>query len=216
LWKQLWRGWASQRLKGYSPKGLNFVSLNMPGWSEDASSDGDLRVWHDHQGNVLSLAAPKSLGLPNISNKTALQGYARELAESRHAGLIEVRAFTGTLGAAVGLAYKRLQKPAYVFTGMLLAPRQDHTQVWTVVAAERGITGEREAVITAELMKTIHDYERSWAQDPYNPSYCRIDRSVLRFMSDDERYDVRFPEHPLSNVRRVLAALPLCVVESGR
>jgi hypothetical protein len=84
---------------------------------------------------------------------------------------------------------------------------------------EHGTTGAREAVVTAELMNagqlTIQEYELSWALDPYDPKYCGVDRSVLRFISDDERYDVLFPERPLSKVRRVLAMLPYSVqVES--
>jgi hypothetical protein len=118
---------------------------------------------------------------------------------------------TATPGATVGLIYKRLEKPAYVFTGMLLVPRRQGSQVWTVVAGEHGTTGVREAPITFELLNagelTMKDYEHSWAQDPYDPTYCGVDHSVLRFISDDERYDVRFPEHPLSKVRWVLATL---------
>ena len=74
------------------------------------------------------------------------------------------------------------------------------------------MTGLREAVVTSELMGSgelnLEGYERSWAQDPYDPSYRGADRSVLRFMSDDPVYDERFPQHPLSKVRRVLADLP--------
>lgn len=222
-WKQLWRGRA-QSLDGLSPErfsaeSLSSVSLHMPGWTEEASGSG-LRVWHDSEKNVLSFAVLASLGLPEISNKAALQSYARDLAESRHGGLIEVRMFMGGLGVAVGLIYKRLQMPAYIFTGMLLVPRLQDSQIWTVVAGERGTTGVREAVITAELMNsgglTIQDYESSWAQDPYDPTYCGVDRSVLRFASDDESYDARFPEHPLSKVRRVLAALQDCVTCPAR
>jgi hypothetical protein len=208
------------RLGGTRPsKRCNTVRFTMPGWSEDSSQGGDLRVWRDSQGDVLSLSAVESLGLPEISNETALQAYSRELAENRHGGLIEVRVVTGTLGATAGLIYKRLEKPAYIFTGMLLVPRQHGSQVWTLVAGERGTTGVREAVITLELVNAgklrMQDYERSWAQDPYDPTYCGVDRSVLRFISDDESYDERFPEHPLSKVRRVLATLPDWVVDPG-
>ncbi len=55
---------------------------------------------------------------------------------------------------------------------------------------------------------TIEDYQHSWARDPYDHDYDGVDRSVLRFLSDDECYDERFPEHPLSRARRVLATLP--------
>jgi hypothetical protein len=84
--------------------------------------------------------------------------------------------------------------------------------VWTVVAGEHSMTGMREAVITAELMNagalTIESYQQSWSQDPYKPDYTGVDRSVLRFMSDDKKYDERFPTHPLSKVRSVLSSLP--------
>jgi hypothetical protein len=204
--KRLWRGSDRPVL----PDRLRLVHLTMQGWNEEAPSGG-LRVWHDPQGDVLSLAIPDgSLDLPALSAETALQQWSRALAEHRSGGLIQVRVSAGALGAAVGLIYKRLEKPAYIFTGMLLIPSQSH--VWTMVARERGTTGVREAVVTSELMNagklTIEDYSRSWAGDPYDPSYRGVDRSVLRFISDDECYDERFPGHPLSKIRRALVALP--------
>lgn len=208
-WKRLWHGGGET----LSSERLRAVRLAMQGWSEEASR-GQLRVWRNPQGDVLSLAIPDgSLDLPPLSDETSLQQWCRSLAERRGAGLIEVGVATGALGSGVSLIYKRLERPAYVFTGMLLVPSQ--SQVWTVVAGERGTTGVREAVVTSELLTagklTVQDYERSWARDPYDPGYHRVDRSVLRFVSDDECYDERFPEHPLSKVRRVLATLPSSV-----
>jgi hypothetical protein len=215
-WKRLWGGGTAPS----SPDRLDAVRLAMPGWMEEASS-GHSRVWRDSQGDVLSLSVPEaSLVLPEISNEVALQQWCRQLAESRHGGMFDVSGVTGALGGAVGLIYKRLQKPAYIFTGMLIVPRQEGSQVWTIVAGEHGTTGVREAVITAELMNagalTIDDYERSWAQDPYEPAYRGVDRSVLRFVSDDECYDERFSDHPLSKVRQVLATLPYSVQVESR
>lgn len=91
-WKKLWRSRA-RSLDGPSPEGLALVSLNMPGSSEEASGRGDLRVWRDSEQNVLSLAVLPFLVLPEISNETARQSYARDLAESRNGGFIEVRKF---------------------------------------------------------------------------------------------------------------------------
>ena len=74
------------------------------------------------------------------------------------------------------------------------------------------MTGVREAVVASNLMNagklTAEDYKRYWAEDPYEAAYRGVDRSVMRFMSDDESYDEQFPQHPLSKVRRVLAMLP--------
>ena len=83
--------------------------------------------------------------------------------------------------------------------------------IWTIVAREHGTTGIREALITSDLMNkgklTLESYKASWAQDPYDSSYCGVDRSILRCMSDDESYDQLFPQHPLSKVRRELYRL---------
>ena len=83
------------------------------------------------------------------------------------------------------------------------------------------MTGVREAIVTVELMETgqltVESYESSWARDPYDPSYRGVDRSVLRFVSDDDCYDDRIPDHPLSKVRRVLTLIPTSVaVDSSR
>ena len=83
--------------------------------------------------------------------------------------------------------------------------------IWNTTACELGTTGVREAVVASTLMSegkpAPQDYERCWGQDPYELTYRGVDKSVLRFMSDDEAYDEQFPQHPLSKVRRVLATL---------
>lgn len=191
---------------------LHAVQLEMADWKEEQQQDS-MRCWRNSHGDVLTLSIVGSLmGFPHLSNTTAWQKYARGLAESRTAGLIEVRTSSGKNGAGMALIYKRSQKPAYFFTGMLIVPKGDASQVWTAVAGECGTTGVREAVITAELFQSgtysLQDYESSWAQDPYDPGYKGVDRSLLRFVSDDDRYDERFPHHPLTRVRQTLAALP--------
>jgi hypothetical protein len=179
----------------------------LDGWSEVAPVD-DLRIWRDSCGDVLSLATPaQGIDLPQESEE-ALRHSCRELARKRGGGLIEVH----QIGSSAKLIYKRLEMPAYIYTGMFITSVQAVTLVWTVVAGEHGTTGVREALVTANLMNagklSIEDYRRSWAHDPYEPAFAGVDRSVLRFMSDDECYDEQFPHHPLSRVRRVLAVLP--------
>lgn len=207
-WWQFW----GRRSKAMKAEAVRSATLNLPGWDEVEPRDG-MRVWRDADGDALTLAASAFRG-PTDEDTPEAQRWCRDLAESCRGGLIEVRVETGMPGA-VWLIYKRLLMPAYVFTGMLIVPEDEVTQVWTVVSGERGTTGVREAIVTAELFQagrlTIEDYQRSWAQDPYDASYVGKDRRVIRFMSDDECYDAQFPDHPLSKVRRVLAALPQAV-----
>jgi hypothetical protein len=204
-WKRFGRGGSELD----SGERFRAVRLTLPGWVEQAPEDG-LCVWRDPPNDILSLAIPDDyLELPNLSDMSVVRSWSRSLAESRGAGLIEARVSDGEHGVALGLIYKRLDKPAYLFTGMLFVPSQNH--VWTVVAGERGMTGGREATVTTELANdgelTPQNYESYW-RDPYDPSYSGVHVSVLRFISDDESYDERFPAHPLSKVRRVMAALP--------
>ena len=140
--------------------------------------------------------------------------YFKELLVERlsaGSGLVEAATVQGPHGSAVMLIYKRLDKPAFVFTGMLFMPPVEKSWLWTLVARERGTTGVRESVVTAQLMNagklTIESYEAEWAQDPYDSDYRGVDRSTLRYASDDELCDSQFPNHPLSKVRRELRRL---------
>src|SRR5262245_6674766 len=123
-WKRMWGGEdrpaPSERLRS--------VRLTIQGWNDEPPRGG-MRFWRDADGDLLSLAIPDGVfDLPSPSDTTALQQWSRAFAESHAGGLIEVRTRAGPLGAAVALIYKRLEKPAYVFTGMLLLPSQAH--VW--------------------------------------------------------------------------------------
>ncbi len=183
----------------------------MDGWSEAEPSNG-LHVWRNPEGDVLSFASPSYLELPRFHDVIAVRDWCRELAKTSSAGLIEVSVSESVRGPTLSTIHKRLKRPAYTFTGMLFVPYHAVPHVWTVVSGERGTTGVREAIITTELMESgnlsLDEYERSWAQDPYEPEYAEVDRGVLRFVSDDPCYDCRFPDHPLTKVRKVLAALP--------
>ena len=202
-WRRLRRTSPSLSVRETSER----VRLILDGWREVAPVD-DLRIWRDSCGDVLSLATPgQGIDLPQGSEEV-LRNWCRELARGRGGGLIEAH----QIGSSAKLIYKRLEMPGYIYTGMFITSVQAVPLVWTVVAGEHGITGEREALVTANLMNagklTIEDYRNSFAQDPYEPAFGGVERSVLRFMSDDECYDERFPHHPLSRVRRVLAILP--------
>ena len=188
------------------------VRFSMPGWTEEKPQEGP-RVWRDPDGDVLSMGASVDpLTDLDWSSETHVRQFARQLAEAAGGGLIEAAAVAPPPRAIVRLIYKRLIGPSYIYTGMLVMTGGSVPMVWTVVAGEHGMTGIREAVVTAEMMSagelTSESYKRRWAQDPYDPAYQGVDKSVLRFLSDDERYDARFPQHPLSKVRRALAGIP--------
>ena len=191
--------------------GPRSLRLEMPGWSMVEQTD-QMTVWQDVDGDALSLAPEHgTFGLLHLSDEDEVRQRCRALAEHMGSGLVEAAVISGAYGPAVLFVYKRLDKPAFVFTGMLLVRTATTSWVWTVVARERGTTGVREAVVAVQLANerklTPESYETSWAQDPYDPTYSVVDRSTLRYLSDDDSYDPQFPQHPLSKVRRELRRL---------
>lgn len=210
-----WWQWFSRRRSAEStpeasPRLVRDVAMTIPGWHEDAPSDA-MRTWHHPDGGVLSLAFASRTAIPPPSRLDLLRNAFRRVAEAGGAGLVEADAVQSSYGPSARMVYKRRQDFAFVFTGMLLLPAGAQWLVCTVVDAERGTTGIREAVVTAQLLEsgalTLTSYEESWARDPYDPLYSGPARESLRYLSDDECYDAQFPDHPLSRVRGTLSAL---------
>ena len=205
-WERLWPG----AVKSAAARRVSAVQLGWPDWNEDAMRDG-ARLWWDADGDLLSVTTKPGpfyiAGLP----ASEFQDWSRNVAQGNEGGLIECHAGGGNAGSLASLIYKQRHKSGYNFTGMLFISDPEFSLVWTAVAKEHGTTGVREAVVTAKLFNagllTIENYEHLWAHDPYDPVYLGHDRSVLRFISDHESYDSQFPSHPLSKVRRVMAAL---------
>jgi hypothetical protein len=87
-WNRLWGG----PVTSIHIESSSSVRLTLPGWSED-TSDGDMRIWRDSDGDVLSLAfLEKGLNVP--CGETKLRNWCREMAQHREGGLIEAQAMT--------------------------------------------------------------------------------------------------------------------------
>ena len=194
-----------------APRGTCELRIVLPGWNEERS-ENDMRIWRDRHGSVLSYTV-RSARVPTL-DKTDLWGLCDRIATGNGAGLVEARSlWSDEHGPGVVLIYKKPRANGYQFTGMLTITVDGATQHWTVIAGEQGArVGVREATVTNELLNSgtmsREEFHRAWAQHPYDPDYPRGAPARLRFLSDAEEYDSRFPDHPLSVVRSVLAALP--------
>jgi len=205
--------WWNRLLRATQPStsipGLSCVRIDLlPHWHLVRSSDQDA-TWQDREGDELKLHVNHQIvDFPRLLYNEDLRADCRAIAEKQGGGLIEARVVYGRYGPAARLIYKQLEKPAFVYTGMLFQTMSGEGYAWTIRARERGMTGMREAVLMLALSGPAaaehEEFERCWAQDPYDPDYQGVDRTVLRYMSDDERFDSNFPNHPLSKVRRVL------------
>jgi hypothetical protein len=201
-WSHFWRGSAEELQEP-----IRRVRLGLPGWTEGTPTKG-MRMWRDSDGDVLTLAiSSEPFRHADDADEREIRNWCREFARSNGGGLIEAFA----VNDGIKFIFKRLQIPAYIYSGILITHVRELWLMWTTTSTERGITGVREAVVTSTLLRAgkllPDEYEQRWGQDPYEPSYRDADRSLLRFMSDDDSYDQQFPQHPLSKVRRTLATL---------
>ena len=76
----------------------------------------------------------------------------------------------------------------------------------TVAAEEAGMAGVREKYVR-DHAKRHHHIDKDgngWAADPYDPT---ITSGALRDLSDDIAWDARFPDHPLSMIRRTVLTI---------
>jgi hypothetical protein len=183
----------------------------MPGW-QLVQRDPSAAYWRDAAGDVISLTlAPIDRSFPLPSKDHELQHYCRQIAERQAAGLLEVSSHIGPATSSITYLYKRLKVPALTFHGVIVTRFATGTWMWMMIAAERGVTGLREASVVERLLASgqlaLETFESSWARDPYDSSYQGVDRSTLRNSSDAEEYDTLFPDHPLSKVRRELRRL---------
>lgn len=85
------------------------------------------------------------------------------------------------------------------FIGSFTVPRAGCSAVVKIQAAEHGMTGMREAVVLAKV-----GMEQYFRPHPYAPD---VQGGLPFHAADHERWDAEFPDHPLTRVRRTLAAL---------
>src|SRR5262249_27823579 len=158
--------------------------------------------------------------VPPWSDLSGLRSYCRDLANccGKAGGIISVDVVEIEGMSALRTIYKYQEQAsaAFGYAGVLIFPFNGFYYVITIASVERGITGAREACVTFQLAKEgklkIEEFEepdssgstgriKGWFQDPYDPHYKG---PILRAVSDDEKYDAVWPDHPLTKVRQYL------------
>ncbi|MEU4566293.1 hypothetical protein [Micromonospora sp. NPDC023956] len=91
------------------------------------------------------------------------------------------------------------QPHGQAFLGSYIAPKATCSAVLRVQAAEGGTTGQREALVMAEIGPANY-----FRPHPYGPDG---EGGLPSHVADDPAYDARFPQHPLTRVRQVLTQL---------
>jgi len=194
---------------------LASVTFDASGFHFQGDRDG-ARVWHTPAGD--------GLGVFYFSLKPDIDADVRSLERIRQAirtrliaagaAIIEVETTTTDGCLALRQVLKVPQQPhGMTYVGSLLLPFRDFSFVLKVHCQERGTTGIRDAFILDEALRdgrvTIDPDRKElkgWMHDPYDPT---LHEGFHWNLSEAPEYDVRFPEHPLSRLRPVLAHLEL-------
>ncbi|WP_405659944.1 hypothetical protein OG379_05610 [Streptomyces sp. NBC_01166] len=181
------------------------LGVELPGYrplDSDAGAQGD--AWANDDGDVLSVyyfALPPDLPA-GLDDGPALRTTLTHWTAQAGGGLIEasVKRLGGLPALRQIIKVPLPQQPSgQVFIGSFTVPRQACSTVVKIQAPERGMTGMREAVVMAEVGPDAY-----FRPHPYAPDV----RGGLPFHAADHlRWDSKFPDHPLSRVRRTLDAL---------
>ncbi len=172
-------------------------------------SDPSTKLWHDGNGVTLVL---NSIGFDQdlyskLSDELAVRKYYRDVFADQNIGIVECNGLekNGTkFVKTIGKNITQGQPGSYIAS--VAIPLSDRSFVFSLQAQEVGITGIRDTAIMNKLMSEGHSFESDpesgeiigWAQDPYFPEY---QGPCLRNLSEHEKYDQEFPDHPLSKVR---------------
>ena len=158
-------------------------------------------------GTLTHQAAGASVPTLDIDD---LRANYRADAMARGGGLVSAEIVCAGGAPAVSVVMKFREGLAGVYEGTLVVPLREARFSLARSAREQGVTGARDAAITAYLLQrgviTLPTGPSSegprqlegYALDPYDPAF---DGRTLCSVADDERFDELFPDDPLTVIR---------------
>lgn len=169
-----------------------------------------VRVWHNSSGDGIGLYFyPMQPDVPYTKPVDELRGFYRNMAQTGGGAILEVDILTLDDSKVIRTVTKIPQKPTgMAYLGSLTLPFREFSYVLKIQCLESGMTGVRDSMILDELLKsgevTVGEKGQlqGWIRDPYDSSATG---AFARNRADSEEYDSRFPHHPLSRLRTVLA-----------
>lgn len=143
----------------------------------------------------------------NPNDISSIRSYFRTSIKQQEGGLVKVEKKDIKGIQTIQSIVKIPTKPsgmAYIGTIYFLLEKSMY--VIKVQAREAGTTGMRDTFVFSKLMMegkvSYHeDSINGWAADPYDSTYRE---GSLMNLADAEKYDTKFPDHPLSQVRMVI------------
>ncbi len=173
--------------------------IDAAGWKPAGPSH-----WRNRRGGELRITT-SSIESVTLSRLDLFRDHMRREVLSRAGGLISADVSTKGVGSVVA---KYPQQPSgMTYEGVLVIARNGTEYRVTVRFPETGVTGMRDAAIfTLHMNNASEDADpmEGWMSDPYDRT--RRD-PLMRNGADDEQYDSKFPDHPLTLLRAELQRL---------
>ncbi len=190
------------------------ISLDRSGLTELGDvviNPGCVRLWVNPDGDQLSLhyfSKPPDIYV-DLKDIDALRAFYREGIITEGGALIEADLITIAKHDAIRTIFKHPQKPhGMIYFGSITLPFRDFSYVVKIQCNERGTYWHPNSFVLHEFLASGRvniDREAGrlfgWFADPYDPN---IVTGLMRNHSEDVSYDEKFPQHPLSRLRKLL------------
>jgi hypothetical protein len=156
---------------------------------------------------------PLDRAFPSLDDLAAVRRHFQQLIRSRAGALIscDIVSVCGVNVVRTISKYRTEHQFAMAFAASLTAVAANHAVELLIRGREDGFTGVREAIVTSELLRTAGPSAQRQLNEKKIPIELRFERyepdtqpDLCFVASDDEKYDLRFPDHPLTRARRWL------------
>ena len=190
---------------------INAITLPVFGWILEKSDKQAIQWINPEETIILSLYFfNKNPDIPTIKNLDILRKFYREQISKPGGGIIQVDLIEIQDFTVVKTIFKLPQEPTgMTYLTSLTIPFAKYSYVIKIQAPELGMTGMRDSVVAAKLLNENkislgeNGYE-GWFYDPYD---TELKEGVLMNKSEEEKYDQGFPEHPLTQSRKLISKI---------
>lgn len=187
---------------------INSISVPDFGWNKVEETTSRI-VWvNPEESSLISLNFfDIQHDIPSVKNLDLLRDFYRNSISEANGGLIEVSLLTVNNVPSVKTIFKIPQpESGMTYIASITIPFENYSFVIKIQAAEVGTTGIRDTVILNQMLMngeiTVSEEGlENWFEDPYNSNFKK---GTLMNKSEQEKYDIEFPKHPLSVARKAI------------
>lgn len=189
---------------------INISSVSIPdfGWTK-TKEDNSIIQWvnSEHTIAISINFFGKPPDIPTIKNIDTIRSFFRHMVSGVGGGLIDVTLSEKDTGPFIRTIFKLPQEGGgMTYIASLTFPFRNCSFVIKVQAAEIGMTGMRDSLVANELILeniiTVNENGYSnWFADPYDSNFTE---GTLMNKSEQDIYDIKFPNHPLTRARQIL------------